>query len=179
MVHALPPDCLLRRAGAADVAAYADFSRRSFIDTYGSSHAADALARHVAARMADAVLRNELSDPMRTVLAVTVDGAWVACALLRAGSESPGVRGALPVEIERFYVDRRWHGRGLASPLMAAALEAAREAGGDVAWLAVWSQNSRALRFYEKEGFRAVGRAVYLFDGEPEDDPVLVLPLSL
>jgi ribosomal protein S18 acetylase RimI-like enzyme len=87
------------------------------------------------------------------------------------------VHGACPIEIARFYVHARWHGRGLAAPLMQSALDAIRTAGGDVAWLGVWEQNSRAIQFYHRQGFVAVGRTTYLFDGVPEDDLLLAAAL--
>lgn len=176
-VHQLPPGCVLRHAIAADLAAYGAFCRRTFTETYRASHPPEALARHVAGRFGDADLENELGDPQRTVLAVTHEGAWVAYALLRSGAAPAGVEGTHAVEVERFYVDDDWHGRGIATPLMDAVLEAARRRGGDVAWLAVWEQNSRATRFYTRCGFAGVGRATYQFDGHPESDQVMAIRL--
>ena len=135
------------------------------------------MARHVAERLNDRRLAEELADPARTVLALAFGTEWAACAMLRRDQQPDDVVAVRPVEIERFYVDHDWHGRGLAAPLMAATLDAARELGHDVAWLAVWEQNPRAVRFYEKQGFRVVGRHVYLFDGTTEDDHLMAIEL--
>jgi GNAT superfamily N-acetyltransferase len=176
-VPTLPTGCALRRATAADLAAYGELCRRTFEETYRDHHDEDALARHVAATFRDERLRDELADPERLVLAVTCDAAWVAYALLERGPSPSTVRGDRPREIVRFYVASSWQGRGVAAPLMAAALDAARAAGCDVAWLTVWEQNSRALRFYARQGFVPVGRTTYLFDGTPENDLLLAVAL--
>ena len=172
-----PPDCILRRATLTDLAAYAELARRTFSETYRDSHDAGVLARHVAATFTDERLRADLEDEGRTVLAVTVGPEWVAYAVLARSSAPPEVAGERPLEIARFYVASPWHGRGVAAPLMAATLDAARRQGGDAAWLCAWEHNPRALRFYYRQGFEQVGRATYVFDGQPEDDYLLTVAL--
>lgn len=172
-----PPGFVLRQATAADLAAFAEFSRRTFVATYGPLQTPDRMARHVADRFSDQRLREELADPARTVLVLLRGDAWAGYGMLRSGGSSPHVAAARPVEIERFYVGQEWHGQGIAAPLMAAALDRAKLAGHGAAWLSVWERNPRAVRFYEKQGFRIVGRLVYVFDGVPEDDHLMAIVL--
>ena len=167
----------MRRATTADLGPFAEFSRRTFVATYGPFQAPERMARHVAERLNDLRLGEELADPERTVLVLARGDNWAACAMLRRDHSPAEVVAVRPVEIERFYVDPDWHGRGLAAPLMAATLEAARQKNHDVAWLAVWERNARAIRFYEKQGFRIAGHHTYVFDGDPEDDHLMVLAL--
>lgn len=176
-MNQFPPDCLLRRATTADLDAYAELARRTFMETYRDAHDAGSLARHIAATLSDDRVRAELEDEGRTVLAVTVGREWVAYAVLATGTTPPEVRGSRPLEIARFYVASAWHGRGVAAPLMDAVLGEARRQGGDAAWLCVWEPNARALRFYLRQGFELIGRRTYIFDGQPEDDHLLAIPL--
>jgi GNAT superfamily N-acetyltransferase len=175
--HELPAEVALHHAGPADLGAYGEISRSTFADTYRDSHSAEALARHIAGRMTEEALAKELADPDRQVWAMTSADAWLAYAVIRFGSASPVAAGARPCELERFYVTRSWQGLGIASPLMQAACTAARVGGADVAWLGVWEQNSRAVRFYTKCGFAVVGRATYVFDGQAENDLVMSMAL--
>lgn len=176
-MHQFPATCILRRATPADVAAYGEFCRRTFLETYRANHDADALSRHIAATFAEPHLRADLEDGRRTVLAVTAGQEWVAYAVLAAGAAPPAVRGDRPLEIARFYVASAWHGRGVAAPLMDAVLDAARRRGADAAWLCVWEHNARAMRFYLARGFELIGRTAYILDGRPEDDHLLAVAL--
>lgn len=176
-MNEFPPGFTLRRATPADLVPFGEFSRRTFRATYGPFQTPERMARHLDERMNDRLLAKELADPARTVLVLTHDGDWAGYAQLRGGDSPPGLSAVRPVEIERFYVAHAWHGRGLAAPLMATTLDAAREMGHDVAWLAVWEENPRAVRFYEKQGFRIAGRHIYLFAGTPEDDHLMVMEL--
>jgi len=177
-VNEFPPGFTLRRATPADQVPFGEFSRRTFGATYGPFQTPERMARHLTDRMNDRQLGEELADPARTVLALTHDDEWAAFAMLRGGDSPPEVSAVRPVEIERFYVAQEWHGRGIAAPLMAGTLAAARELGHDVAWLTVWERNPRAVRFYEKQGFRIAGRHIYLFAGTPEDDHLMVRELQ-
>jgi ribosomal protein S18 acetylase RimI-like enzyme len=52
------------------------------------------------------------------------------------------------------------HGRGVAQALMEHVLGRAAPLDADVAWLGVWERNPRAIAFYRKQGFEAVGEQV-------------------
>ena len=53
---------------------------------------------------------------------------------------------------------------------MDACFEKAKETGRDVMWLGVWEYNPRAQRFYEKNGFRFVGKHTFLLGSDPQTD---------
>lgn len=65
------------------------------------------------------------------------------------------------VEISKLYVLGSHHGSGLATKLLAHALEHARQEGAASVWLGVHRENSRANRFYEKSGFALVGERFF------------------
>ena len=176
-MYGFPSGFDLRRATVADLAAFGEFSRRTFVATYGPFQAPERMARHLDERLNDRPLGEELADSARTVLALAFGDEWAAYAMLRRDQHPDDVVAVRPVEIERFYVDPAWHGQGLAAPLMAATLAAARQDGHDVAWLGVWERNPRAIRFYERQGFRIAGRHTYVFDGTPEDDHLMAIVL--
>lgn len=163
----------IRPALPAEAATYARVAAETFEVAYRETSDPANLAAHVAREFGEARQRAELEDPARTVLAAREPGGdWAGFAALRAGSRAEGVTGARPIEIVRFYTQPRWHGRGAAARLMAAALAWGADRGHDEAWLQVWEHNARARRFYEKCGFRAVGTNPFLFGDEWEADIV-------
>lgn len=77
------------------------------------------------------------------------------------------------VELSKFYVHPDLHGRGAASALMAATLDLAAASGLAHVWLGVNQENARAIRFYEKSGFRRVGTKRFRLGTRFEDDFIL------
>ena len=131
-----------------------------------------------------AVQRAELETPGAVTLAMLrADapddaGALAAYAQLRAGPPPREVGSARAMEIARFYVDRPWHGAGLAPTLMRAALRTAHERGADTMWLGVWSGNARAIAFYRRMGFAIVGAQTFRFGSILDEDHVMARPVA-
>jgi ribosomal protein S18 acetylase RimI-like enzyme len=82
------------------------------------------------------------------------------------------------MEVWRFYVDRPWHGQGVAQALMAALRRAALARGGRTLWLAVWERNERAKGFYRKAGFLDVGSQPFILGEDHQTDLVMVSDLA-
>jgi ribosomal protein S18 acetylase RimI-like enzyme len=76
-------------------------------------------------------------------------------------------------EIHQLFVDAAARGQGVADALLTAGEDAIAASGHDDAWLAVVATNSRARRFYERNGWSDGGEFVYLTDGV---DGTLELP---
>lgn len=166
----------IRRGTPADAALLTDLARRTFHDAYVAGAPPDQLAIHLARAFSLEAQTAELADRGLVTLLVLADDAPAGFAQVRidlAHPAPPCVMAGAPVEVARFYLEQAWTGRGIAGPLMDAVLATAREAGGTVAWLTVWAQNRRAIRFYEKCGFREVGRAPYRFGDLIEQDCVM------
>ena len=115
-----------------------------------------------------------LDDGLDTLLACDAQGAIAAFAQLRVNHPPAGIVVRAPVELKRFYVDKAWHGQGLARSLMTAAEQAARARGAREFWLGVWERNERAQAFYRKCGFRKVGTQIFVVGTDPQTDNVML-----
>jgi ribosomal protein S18 acetylase RimI-like enzyme len=168
----------IRIATAADAAALASLAERTFRDAFGAQNSAADMDLYCGQAFGAETQRREIADPRLTTLLVEEDGALVAFAVLRDGPPHPAVAGATTREVLRFYVDRAHHGSGLAQRLMGEVVERARTAGADVLWLGVFERNPRAIRFYERCGFRQVGEQTFVLGTDPQRDVVMALRLS-
>lgn len=167
----------IRRAVPSDVAGLAGLAARTFADTFGADNRPEDLEAHLTTSYGIRQQTDELANPDMVTLVAEHDGDLVAFAQVRRGPAPACVTDESPVELWRFYVDRSWHGRGIAQRLMAASLDAARELGGRTLWLSVWERNPRAIAFYEKTGFRNVGTKDFWVGSDRQTDYVLVADL--
>lgn len=85
--------------------------------------------------------------------------------------------GPADVELRRIYVLDGWHGSGIGPALMDSVIAGARARGAPRLLLGVHDDNRRARRFYERSGFRIVGRRAFQVGGTTFDDPVYGLAL--
>jgi diamine N-acetyltransferase len=131
------------------------------------------MAAYLSATYGERQQRAEIASPDIITLLIEDEQTPIAYAQVRRGQAPSCVTTPAPVELWRFYVDRSWHGRGIAPILMRAALEASRELSGSSVWLSVWERNPRALTFYAKCGFRDVGSKVFIVGSDHQTDRVM------
>lgn len=166
-------------AEPAEAAQYARVASETFYEAYSDSAEPANMQAHLTREFGVSQQRRELEDPAITVLAAREpSGDWAGFAALHADVSTDGVVAERPIEIVRFYVRGRWHGRGAAGRLMQAACAFGAVRGHDMVWLQVWEHNARARRFYQKCGFVAVGTRPFLFGDVWEDDIVYARPLT-
>ncbi|HKW10748.1 MAG TPA: GNAT family N-acetyltransferase [Gemmatimonadaceae bacterium] len=174
-------DVRVRLATSADAAAWSRAATSMFRDTFGPANKPEDLEAYLASAFSEEQQRAEISEAnSRIWLAYDREGiagyAHVRLgAPLPAGSTLATNRSA---EIARIYAERRWQGRGLGASLMRVCVATVSEWGADVLWLGVWKRNPRAIAFYEKQGFVAVGEQAFLLGADLQHDFVMARRLT-
>ena len=172
----------VRPATGADSDALSRLGAATFYDTFGGSSTPEDMAQYLAEAFTPAQQAREIADPDGIVL-VAEDRSdagtisLIGYAHLVAGAAPAAVTGPAPIELKRLYVDREWHGRGVAQALMDAALDAARSSGAQTVWLGVWERNPRAIAFYAKCGFTRVGQHTFVLGTDAQTDWLFARPV--
>ncbi|MEO1115864.1 MAG: GNAT family N-acetyltransferase [Pseudomonadota bacterium] len=83
-------------------------------------------------------------------------------------------------EIGPFFVAARFQGTGAAGVLMSGVIDEARAAGVEQLELFVDTENVRAIRFYQRFGFKQAARFIdsVRIDGRSRDDDFMTLRIS-
>jgi diamine N-acetyltransferase len=171
------PSAAIRRAHPGDAAALSVFARRVFEDTFSADNDPADMAAYLDSAFSPERQSQEIAHVSRVVLLAESAGELVAYASVCNAVPNACAGGMHPVELERFYVDRAWHGRGIAARLMQEVLTQATAWGGDVLWLGVWERNPRAIQFYRKQGFNDVGAATFRLGSDIQNDRVMARQL--
>jgi GNAT superfamily N-acetyltransferase len=169
---------IIRPAGVPDAPWLAELAERTFRETYAAHNTPANMERYVAEHFSPEHQTAELADPRLITLVAEVEGRPAGYAQLGRTPAPACVAGPAPVEILRFYVDRPWHGQGVAASLMEAAAGAAADFGGRTLWLGVWERNARAIAFYRKSGFAEVGNQAFILGTDHQRDLVLARPVA-
>ena len=167
----------IRRGVLEDAAVLADLARTTFYDAFAATNDASDMALHLERAYGVAQQGAELQDPAITTLLVEQDGKAIAYAQIRDHHVPECVKDTAAIELWRFYVDRGWHGQGIAPALMDCVKSEARLRGARTLWLGVWEHNARARAFYAKCGFIDVGEHIFLFGTDPQTDRVMTMAL--
>jgi diamine N-acetyltransferase len=169
----------LRRAEPADARLLAQLGARLFEQAFGAANDAADMRTYLESAFTVEARSAELADAaVATWIAEDAGQAAIGYATVRRGANASGVDAERPAEVQRLYVDATWHGRGVSDALMAACVEQAHAWHSDVLWLGVWERNPRAIAFYERAGFRVVGRQTFTLGQDVQQDLVMARRLS-
>lgn len=164
----------IRKATSADAEALSELALRIFLDTFAAQNNPDDVELYATQSYSRDIQLEEINDPSLTYLVAEVDGKPAGFAMIGLPRSESCLRFAESIELFRFYVDKEWHGKGVAQPMMKACEDFARSLGGKTICLGVWLENPRAIRFYEKIGFRKEGTQAYLLGNDMQTDWVMV-----
>lgn len=173
----------VRPATVADAHRLSQLAVTTFRDTFEAENTPEDMARYLAESFTPERQAADIVDTAGTVLLAEYRGTsgeaeLVGYAHLMSGPAPRAVQGPAPRELHRFYVERAWHGRGVAQALMDAVIDSARARGARTLWLGVWERNPRAVAFYAKYGFERVGEQVFMLGADAQTDWLLALPLG-
>ncbi|GLC25586.1 GNAT family N-acetyltransferase [Roseisolibacter agri] len=190
-----PPAATLRRATPGDAVALAELAARTFRETYappaGPCDPADVEA-YVADHFGPALQGAELADARLRVVVAESGGALAGYAVVRTASrpgeadnfapaseqEATALLEVATAELARLYVDRPWHGSGVAARLLDAARAEAAAAGAGALWFSVYQRNPRAVAFYRKRGARTIATATFTMGREVQHDWLMAVPTT-
>lgn len=168
----------IRTATLTDAKPLSELAEKTFCDAFASSNNADDITSHCASNFGEAIQAAELSDSQYDTLVAEDNGKLVAYAQLRQGQCPECVTAKSAGEIQRLYVDKLWHGKGLAQSLMVESINKLTRKNNDVVWLGVWEHNPRAIAFYKKFNFQPVGKHIFKLGGDPQTDIIMMRTLA-
>ena len=138
--------------------------------TYATGGIRPALAREVLARCSTDAFAALLADAASGLLVAERDGHLVGFAEVGHGAVQDLLPRRAGAELRRLYVQTPFIGIGVGRRLLHGAEELAAARGAQALWLTVWTGNARALAFYPREGYAAIGTTAYVFEGESHEN---------
>jgi ribosomal protein S18 acetylase RimI-like enzyme len=150
----MDPHIEIREASEADVPAISSFFlemwRQSGPEAPGFAGATEEVIAEIAAPEA---IRARIGGPSRRMfLAYLADSVVGFAATRTVGDQS--------IELAGVVVLDAMIGRGIGTPLVAAAVESARGHGFSLMTVSTETENERALRFYRARGFEVTGKSI-------------------
>jgi ribosomal protein S18 acetylase RimI-like enzyme len=165
-------------AGPADAARLAAIARDTFYETWRPVNTEEDMQQYMEKAFAVDLLKIELSQPVNTFFLAYLDKEVIGYAKLRRDRTPAEFGNAPALEIERIYVQGRYHGSHVGAALMNRILTLAREEKQEWIWLGVNMENHKAIRFYERYGFEVFGKKQFRLGNAVDDDYLMKLKLK-
>lgn len=164
---------LIRHAIQRDATLLARLQEKTFRDTFEATNSPADMAEHCAMHYGTALQEREILDSNLHTLVCEDQGALIGFAQLRWKPSPIACDAKCPAEIQRLYIDKDWHGKGIAHQLMQRSITLVQALGADQVWLGVWEKNPRAISFYNKFDFVEVGAHVFMVGSDAQRDIIM------
>lgn len=160
-----------RVASINDAEILADIGTKTFRDTFGPANTAANMSSYLEKTFTVDQIRKDLADASCTYILLYDNRRVIGYAKLIKGKSDPNE--PRKIEIERLYAVEEYIGKKAGQTLMQTCLDLAQSEDYDKVCLGVWENNSRAIAFYEKWGFKKVGTHPFLLGDDLQTDLVM------
>jgi len=168
----------IRYANENDASLLAELGRKTFYDSFIEFNAEEDMVKYLSEHYSTEIQMSEITDPDTIFLIAEQNGMPVGYAKLKGQSKGDGVASTNPMELQRIYSIQEYIGKGVGAELMKEAIREAKERGFNCLWLGVWEKNERAIKFYEKWGFKKVGNHTFVLGEDIQSDFTMELSLT-
>ena len=161
---------LIRKATDKEAAIIATLSRKTFFETFAAHNSIADMNKFMNEQFTEELLMNEVVEGNGYFYIAYDGGEAVGYARMRDGEKHDAFENKPSIEIARIYAVKESIGKGVGSALITKCLQEAKRLQRQITWLGVWEKNDRAIRFYEKWGFKKFGEHPFLLGDDKQTD---------
>lgn len=161
---------IIRPASISDLGLVQQIGRETFYETFAASNSEADMQEYLDKSFNAEKIASELTNPDSHFFLAMENETPIGYMKLNTGAAQTEIRDAVSIEIERIYVKSDFHGKKVGQLLYDKALETALELEKEYIWLGVWEENPKAIRFYEKNGFEAFDKHVFVVGTDEQID---------
>jgi len=163
-------DIQIRRVRAQDVHDLQRISRETFFQAFAAANTKENMEHYLRENLSRKRLAAELAHEQSEFYFAVTDDTVIGYLKLNYGEAQTELKDEYGLEIERIYVLETFYGKNVGQLLYHKALEIAKERNAPYLWLGVWEENARAIRFYEKNGFKRFGKHNFMLGDDKQTD---------
>jgi ribosomal protein S18 acetylase RimI-like enzyme len=152
--------------------------RQTFYETFASGNTEENMNNYLEEGFSVTQLTTELYDNNAAFYFATLNNNVIGYLKLNFSASQTELQDFKSLEIERIYVLKEFHGKGVGQLLFNKALEIAQQNKSTFIWLGVWEHNPRAIKFYAKNDFVAFDKHIFKLGTDDQTDILMKLTLD-
>ena len=167
----------LKKLVPSDLYTLQEISRTTFKETFEIHNSTEDLNKYLNEQLSLDKLSIEMQNPNSAFYFGEINIEAAGYLKLNWGNAQTELEDLDAFEIERIYVLNQYLGKGLGAFLMDAALEIAHKMKPSYIWLGIKKKNERAIRFYEKYGFKVFSNHSFTLGNDIQNDLLMKLEI--
>ena len=143
---------------SSEVEALSKIGRKTFIESHGHSADPKDVQDYIDSHFNKSSLLKELEHPEIHLRKILVKDQLAGYSKLILNSSPTFIQINPIAKFERLYLLKEFYGLGLGKKLLNHNIKIAKKHNQKGLWLFVWTENVRAFKFYQKSGFKIIGK---------------------
>lgn len=161
-----------------DIDQLQEIGRETFYETFSTGNSKENMTKYLDEGFSIRKLTTELNNNYSEFYFAILDNNVIGYLKLNSGPSQTELQDDKALEIERIYVLKEFHGKGVGQILYDKAIQIARQKNADYVWLGVWEENTRAINFYKKNGFLEFDKHIFKLGDDEQTDIMMKLKLN-
>ncbi len=149
----------ITKPSPSDIPLLTEIARKSFLESHGHSASPVDIENYIASKFTESALENELSDEQNIFHLMHHNGRLVGYSKIILDFPSENIPEPHITKLERLYLLESFHGLRLGYQLFNLNVQISKQANQAGIWLFTWTENHRAITFYQRMGFQIVGKS--------------------
>ncbi len=147
----------IEKATEDDVELLSQIAKQTFLESHGNCAKPEDVNQYISEKYNPYVFKKELSDKKNIYHILYYDGQAAGYSKIILNAPFPNSNMAAITKLERLYLLKDFYDLKLGSMLFEFNTRLARENDQRGIWLYVWTENQRAVDFYNTCGFTIIG----------------------
>jgi len=145
-------------------------ARRSFLKAFAANNKFGNVIAYLDEAFTEDQFSKELANPASSFFFVKANDKIIGYTKVNLCPAQSDVHDPDSLEIARLYLLNEYIGLGLGKKLLEHPIDFAKQQEKKYIWLGVWEHNSRAIDFYEHNGFKKFSSHPFPFGDEIQTD---------
>lgn len=167
----------IRKLNISDLENLQKISIQTFRETFEDVNTEENMKKYLTEKLSLSQLKSELENPNSEFFFAENENKILGYLKLNFKNAQTEKVDKNHLEIERIYVLKEFFHLKIGQILFDKALEIGRKKKLEFVWLGVWEENHRAIRFYEKNGFKVFGKHDFLLGEDVQTDLLMKLKI--
>nr|WP_297919177.1 GNAT family N-acetyltransferase [uncultured Allomuricauda sp.] len=169
----------LQQCGASHLDILHTISKETFIATFEKDNDPIYFQEYMAFAFTKEKLRDQLQNKNSQFWLAYQEDALVGYFKLNRSEAQTDLKDENAMELQRIYLLEKYQGQKLGQWMLDSAITLVREESQvHYIWLGVWEKNSKAIHFYQKNGFQKFGEHTFFMGKEAQTDWLMRLNLK-
>ena len=161
-----------------DIESLRNISIQTFTETFAAQNAESDMQKYISDCLSIEKLTKEFHTVNSEFYFIRCENKIIGYLKLNSGESQTECPNDNALEIERIYVEKKFHGKYAGKLLLQKAKDIAKQMRCEYIWLGVWENNERAITFYTKHGFVKYDTHLFKLGDDEQTDVMMKLMLN-